>query len=37
MPHRPYPAMFSKRAFIISQCLGAGAKSAAKDISDSLS
>ncbi len=37
MPHRPYPAMFSKRAVIISQCLGAGAKSAAKDIKDSLS
>ncbi len=37
MPHRPHPAMFSKRAVIISQCLGAGAKSAAKDIKDSLS
>lgn len=37
MPHRPYPAMFSKRAVIITQCLGAGAKSAAKDIKDSLS
>ncbi len=37
MPHRPHPAMFSKRAVIISQCLGAGAKSAGKDIKDSLS
>jgi len=37
MPHRPHPAMFLKRAVIISQCLGAGAKSAAKDIKDSLS
>ncbi|MDE5715404.1 MAG: NAD(P)H-dependent oxidoreductase [Anaeroplasmataceae bacterium] len=37
MPHRPHPAMFSKRAVIISQCLGAGAKQAAKDIKDSLS
>lgn len=37
MPHRPHPAMFSKRAVIIAQCLGAGAKSAAKDIKDSLS
>ena len=36
MPHRPHPAMFSKRAVIISQCLGAGAKSATKDIKDSL-
>ena len=36
MPHRPHPAMFSKRAVIISQCVGAGAKSAAKDIKDSL-
>lgn len=37
MPHRPHSAMFSKRAVIISQCLGAGAKLAAKDIKDSLS
>ncbi len=37
MPHRPHPAMFSKRAVIITQCLGAGAKSAMKDIKDSLS
>ncbi len=36
MPHRPHPAMFSKRAVVITQCLGAGAKSAAKDIKDSL-
>ncbi len=37
MPHRPHLAMFSKRAVIITQCLGAGAKSTAKDIKDSLS
>ena len=37
MPHRPAPEMFGKRAVIITQCLGAGAKSAAKDIKDSLS
>ena len=37
MPHRPHPAMFSKRAVILTQCLGAGAKSTAKDIKDSLS
>ena len=37
MPHRPAPEMFSKRAVIITQCLGAGAKSAAKDIKHSLS
>lgn len=37
MPHRPHPAMFSKRAVIITQCIGAGAKSAAQDIKDSLS
>lgn len=37
MPHRPAKAMFSKRAVIITQCLGAGAKSTAKDIKDSLS
>ena len=36
LPHRPHPAMFAKRAVIITQCLGAGAKSAAKDIKDSL-
>ncbi len=37
MPHRPAPEMFQKRAVIITQCLGAGAKSAAKDIKHSLS
>lgn len=37
MPHRPAPEMFSKRAVIITQCLGAGAKSTAKDIQHSLS
>ncbi len=37
MPHRPAPEMFTKRAVILTQCLGAGAKSAAKDIKDSLS
>lgn len=37
MPHRPAPEMFSKRAVILTQCLGAGAKSAAEDIRHSLS
>lgn len=37
MPHRPAPEMFKKRAVIITQCLGAGARSTAKDIKDSLS
>ncbi|MDE7082457.1 MAG: NAD(P)H-dependent oxidoreductase [Clostridia bacterium] len=37
MPHRPSAAVFSKRAVIITQCLGSGAKSAAKDIKHSLS
>ena len=37
MPHRPAKEMFSKRAVIITQCLGAGGKAAAKDIKDSLS
>ena len=37
MPHRPAPEMFTKRAVIITQCLGAGAKSVAKDIKHSLS
>lgn len=37
MPHRPAPEMFTKRAVIITQCLGAGAKSAANDIKHSLS
>ncbi len=37
MPHRPAAEMFSKRAVVITQCLGAGAKSTAKDITHSLS
>ncbi len=37
LPHRPAPEMFGKRAVIMTQCLGAGAKSAAKDIKHSLS
>ena len=37
MPHRPAKEMFGKRAVIITQCLGAAGKSAAKDIKDSLS
>lgn len=37
MPHRPAREMFAKRAVIITQCLGAGARSAAKDIRHSLS
>lgn len=37
MPHRPAGEMFGKRAVIITQCLGAGGRSAAKDIKDSLS
>ena len=37
MPHRPAGEMFAKRAVIITQCLGAGAKSTAKDIKHSLS
>lgn len=37
MPHRPAPEMFKKRAVILTQCLGAGAKSAAKDMRHSLS
>lgn len=37
MPHRPAPEMFGKRAVILTQCLGSGAKSAAKDIKHSLS
>lgn len=37
MPHRPAPEMFAKRAVILTQCLGVGAKSAAKDIKHSLS
>ena len=37
MPHRPAKEMFGKRAVIITQCLGAGGSSTAKDIKDSLS
>ena len=37
IPHRPAPEMFRKRAVIITQCLGSGAKSTAKDIKHSLS
>lgn len=37
MPHRPAPEIFGKRAVIITQCLGSGAKSTAKDIKHSLS
>ncbi len=37
MPHRPAKEMFGKRAVIITQCLGAGGSSTAKDIADSLS
>ena len=36
IPHRPAPEMFGKRAVIITQCLGSGAKSAAQDIKHSL-
>ena len=37
LSHRPASEMVEKRAVIITQCLGAGAKSAAKDIKHSLS
>lgn len=37
LPHRPAPEMFGKRAVILTQCLGAGARSAARDIKHSLS
>ncbi len=37
MPHRPAKEMFGKRAVIITQCLGSGGKSTAKDMKDSLS
>ena len=37
MPHRPAKEMFGKRAVIITQCLGSGERSTAKDIKDSLS
>ena len=36
MPHRPSKEMFTKRAVVITQALGSGEKSAAKDIKDSL-
>ena len=36
MVHRPSKEMFGKRAVIITQCIGGGWKSAAKDIKDSL-
>ena len=36
MPHRPAREFFGKRAVIITQCLGAGAGSTARDIKDSL-
>ena len=36
MPHRPAKEMFGKRAVIITQCLGGGDSSTAKDIKDSL-
>ena len=37
IPHRPARELFEKRAIIITQCLGSGARSAAKDIQHSLS
>ena len=37
MVHRPAAAMFSKRAVIITQSIGAGQRSAVKDMRDSLS
>ena len=37
MSHRPAKEMFGKRAVIITQCLGSGDRSTAKDIRDSLS
>ncbi len=37
MHHRPAPEMFGKRAVIITQCIGVGAKSTAKDIKHGLS
>ena len=37
MPHRPAAEMSGKRAVIITQCIGSGAKSTAKDIKHSLS
>ncbi len=37
MVHRPDKRMFGKRAVIITQCIGGGGSSAAKDVKDSLS
>ncbi len=37
LPHRPVPEMFEKRAVIITQCLGAGAKSSTENIKHRLS
>lgn len=37
LSHRPAPEMFQKRAVVITQCIGAGAKSTATDIKHSLS
>lgn len=37
LPHRPAAEMFGKRAVVVTQCLGAGAKTAARDIKHSLS
>lgn len=36
MAHQPHPAMFHKQALIITSAAGAGTKSTAKDIKDSL-
>ncbi len=37
MPHRPAPEMFTKRAVVLTQCLGMGAGSTVKDMKHSLS
>ncbi len=37
LSHRPAPEMFGKRAVIITQCVGSGAKSTTKDMKHSLS
>ncbi len=37
MLHRPAKEMFGKRAVIITQCIGSGSRSAARDLKDSLS
>lgn len=37
MPHRPAAEMFGKRAVIITQCIGSGAKTTIQDIKHSLS